>query len=134
MVVAAAGIVGAGWLLVTPPLSILGALGIVVCGIAFSIGATWLMRRSWAKEDQPSTRLRDPQRVLKQQIIIRSVITPLMLAGGAVLLGGGEVMIGVVTLFLGLSSLALLIGYISIRRRALAFDEQTQPADRLPPG
>jgi ABC-type Fe3+-siderophore transport system permease subunit len=80
MLGAAVAIVACCFLIVTPPLSIVGALGFVASAIAFAVAASLTVRKSWGGSSWPEVKVRPP--VVEGQPIPRHIAS--YLCGGGV--------------------------------------------------
>ncbi len=100
--------IGGGTLVASAPWSILGAVIVVAGTILFSVGLTWLARRSWNEGDWPTLRARrllSPHR-LRRLVAVRCVVYSILIGVGLVtalsgvsfgwlLVGLGAVLLGV---------------------------------------
>ncbi|TFC02512.1 hypothetical protein [Cryobacterium mannosilyticum] len=61
---------------------ILGAILIVGASILFAIGATWMLRKSWADKTWPPSRPMDPakaRRIMRRSAVLRFCVAPLLI-------------------------------------------------------
>jgi len=84
MVAGIAGSVISGGLIAHPPFSIPGALLLVAATIAFAVGASWTMRKSWDAASWPDAGMPTvaSRKRLRRILILQCILAPLLIGGG----------------------------------------------------
>ena len=84
MIVALIITVGFGALIAYPPLSIVGAIGLVGGTILFAVTATWTVRKSWDPSNWPDVSVSEEvsMRRFRRLAIVEFILAPLLIGGG----------------------------------------------------